>query len=77
MRVLREHGGWWAHKEFALIAFGSLQNGVDASPRLRMLLERCHERIDLLALRIISARVHRHDDLTEGVHGEGKTWRGR
>lgn len=51
------------HKESALVTGCLLQYRVDPAPRLRMLLECSHEGIDLLALVVILARVHRHDDL--------------
>jgi hypothetical protein len=54
---------WRPYKEFALVAFGSFQNGVDTRPGLWMLLEGGHEGIDLIALHRILARVHCHDDL--------------
>lgn len=58
------------YKKFALVAFGSLQNGVNTCPGLWMFLEGRHEGIDLLALCIVAACVHRHDDLSFvlGVH---------
>jgi hypothetical protein len=51
------------NKELALVAFCLLQNRVNPAPGLRMLLKGGHESIDLLALVIVSARVHCHDDL--------------
>jgi len=51
------------HKEFALVTFGLLQNCVDPTPGLRVLLECCHEGIDLLALVVVTRGVHRHDNL--------------
>ena len=51
------------HKEFALVTFGLLQNSVDPTPGLRVLLECCHEGIDLLALVVVTGGVHRHNNL--------------
>jgi hypothetical protein len=51
------------HKKFALVAFGRLQNVIDPAPCLRMLLESCHEGINLLSLVVVPACVHCHDDL--------------
>jgi hypothetical protein len=60
---LKQVTGRSTYKKFALIASGLLQNRVDPAPCLWVLLESCHEGINLLALVVVFAGVHRHDDL--------------